>query len=532
MKKIFALILILLLLFTQTAFAEIYYDDIFYHWSRNDVNYATNVLGLFKGYSDMSFRPDGNISRSEFITILTRAGYKLGLIKEVYNSPMDYSDMDVNHWSYTYVISFYEYMEKNYKNYKFKDVFKGPNFEPNKAITREEAIAITGVLCRNSIYDNELQFIDVNRGYKYYNEVKNLYNSGIITGYEDNILRLYNNITRGESAALIRRIYDDINQSLGNNLKELKYMPIRGEDILSLFGNYNMNTKDEQEKKYLKAKRTLEELEFSGYIFPEEKHLYDSDPIGTLKALKEAEFPNKSGVDFYLMKYGKLSEKENLELANDILKDMASRNDLKDEDNTQLFNLIKKYNTNESLYMDALKKWYESTNNDNVKFNIKMYRYSYYMKKNNKNFVRAMMHEDLKAGSDFNKILNISWDTDESLSLDFLDMSEVKMYLYIYNASNYVPSIYNPNNSKVSILKNIVLVDEKEPVDLSSIKSEELYYRYSLNKAYILKYIGENERAFADLMNDYKIVKSMSIYKTKKVEIDNNYNSILKYFKK
>jgi len=59
-----------------------------------------------------------------------------------------------------------------------------------------------------------------------------------------------------------------------------------------------------------------------------------------------------------------------------------------------------------------------------------------------------------------------------------------------------------------------------------------MYYKYSLNKAYILKYIGEKERAFADLMNDYKIVKSMNIYKNNKSEIDDNYNGILKYFKR
>lgn len=532
MKKIFALILILTLLFTQTVFAEIYYNDIFTHWSRNDVNYATNVLGIFKGYTDMSFKPDANISRSEFITILVRAGYKLGVIEEIYDSPMNYADMTIDHWSYTFVISFYEYMNKNFKNYKFEDVFKGSKFQPDKAITREEAIALTAVLCRNSIYDNELQFSDIDRSYKFYNEVKTLYNSGIVTGYESNTLRPYSNISRGESASLIRRIYDNIKASFGNNLTSLRYMPVRGEDILSLFGNYNVNTKDEQEKKYIKAKKTLEQIEFSGYIFPEEKHLYDSDPIGTLKALKATGFANKSGVGFYLIKYGKLSERENTSLSNEILKDIINRKDLNDADKIQLFNQINKYNTTEALYMEALKKWYDNTTNDNAKFNIKMFRYSYYIKNGNRNIVRAMIHEDLKAGTDFTKILNIIWDVDETQSLDFFDMLQVKMYFNVYRALDYVPSIYNPNNAKVSILDNIVIVDVNEAVDLSQIKSEDLYYRYSLNKAYILKYVGENERAFADMMNDYKIVKSMNMYKVKKLEVDSNYNSILKYFKR
>ncbi len=532
MKKIIAIILILVMVFTQTAYAEIYYHDIFNHWSRNDVNYATNVLGLFRGYSDMSFKPDANISRSEFITILARAGFKLGIIDETYDGPMNYNDFSLNHWSYTFIISFYNHMLKNFNDYKFEDVFRGSNFQPNRAITREEAIALTAVLCKSSIYDNELQFFDIDKNYKYYNESKILYNNGIITGYEGNFLRPFQNISRAESATMIRRIYDNIKQSFANNLTSLKYMAVRGEDMLSLFGNYSVTTKDEQEKMYLKAKKTLEQIEFSGYIFPEEKHLYDSDPIGTLKLLKATGFDNKSGLGFYLIKYGKLSERENIALANDMLKDMVSRTDLNDADKMQLFSQINKYDANETLYIDALKKWYNNTTNDNVKFNIKMFRYLYYMRVGNRSIVRTMMHDDLKAGTDFNKILSINWDIDAATNLDFFDMNSVKMYYNIYKASDFVPSINNPNNAKQSILDNIVLVEINEAVDLTQIKSEEMYYRYSLNKAYIFKYLGEYERAFADMINDYKIVKSMNIYKIKKIDIDNSYNSILKYFKR
>ena len=110
-------------------------------------------------------------------------------------------------------------------------------------------------------------------------------------------------------------------------------------------------------------------------------------------------------------------------------------------------------------------------------------------------------------------------------------MSSVRMYYSIFNTITFNPYEDNLNNANVSILKNIVLVENYEAVDLSEIKSEDMYYIYSLNKAYILKYVGEKERGFADLINDYKIVKSMNIYKTNKAEIDNNYNGILKYFK-
>lgn len=532
MKKIFALILILALFFTQPAFAEIYYSDVFNHWSRNDVNYATNVLKVFNGYGDMTFKPDNDISRSEFITILVRTGYKLGVIEEVYNTSMNYSDMNVQQWSYTYVISFYEHMKKNFNEYTFEDIFGSSKFEPNKPITREESVALIGVLCKNSIYDNEIEFSDINENHKYYNQIKVLYNSGILNGYNDNTLKLYNNISRGESAALIRRVHENVNQLSANNMTNIKYMPVNGEDVLSFFGSYNMNTQDEKEKKYIKAKNTLEYLDFGGYIFPEDKHLYDANPIGTLKSLRNDGFPNKAGVNFYLLKFGKLSNAENVALSNEILKDIANRKDLKDADLMQLFTQVSKYNTTEALYMDALKKWYETTTNNNVKFNIKAFRYSYYIKNGNKTYVKAMIYEDLQAGTNFDKILNINWNVKTDVSFNFLDMSQVKMYYSIYNTITYNPYIDNISNANASILKNIVLVENNESVDLTNIKSEEMYYKYSLNKAYILKYVGENERAFADLMNDYKIVKSMNLYKNKKSEIDDNYNSNLKYFKR
>lgn len=532
MKKIFAFILILTLFFTQPAFAEIYYSDVFNHWSRNDVNYATNVIKVFNGYNDMTFRPDNDISRSEFITILVRTGYKLGVINEVYESSMNYPDMNVKQWSYTYVISFYEHMKKSFKEYSFEDIFGGTKFEPNKPITREEAVALIGVLCKASLYDNEIGFTDVNENHKYYKQIKIMYNSDILTGYNDNTLRLNNNISRAESAALIKRVYENVKQLNGNYMANIKYMPVKGEDVLSFFGSYNVYTQNENEKKYIKAKNTLEYLDFGGYIFPEDKHLYDADPIGTMKALRNAGFPNKAGVNFYLLKFGKLSNADNVALSNEILRDIANRNDLTDAALMQLFTQVSKYNTTEALYMDALKKWYDTTTNNNVKFNIKAFRYSYYIKNGNKTFVKAMMYEELQAGTNFDKILNINWNVKTDTIFNFLDMSQVKMYLSIYNTITYNPSIDNISNANASILKNIVIVENNEPVNLSSIKSEDMYYKYSLNKAYILKYIGEKERAFADLMNDYKIVKSMNIYKNNKSEIDDNYNGILKYFKK
>lgn len=531
MKKIIALILIFLLLFTSTASAEIYYSDTYNHWSRSDINIATNVLKVFNGYSDMTFRPDNSITRSEFITILVRTGIRLGIMSESYTSSMNYTDMTINNWSYTYIITFYEYMKQNFTEYKFEDIFTGKKFEPNKPITRNESIALIGVLCKKSVFDNAPPFTDVSNTHKFYNQIKNLYNLGILEGYDDNTLQLTKKITRGESATLIRKVYENIKITSVDYFSELKYMPIENEDVLSFFGTYNLKTQDSMEQKYIKAKNTLEYLAFGGYIFDEDKHLYDTNAIGTLKSLRSAGFPNVAGVNFFLLKYGNLTNSEKVIYANEILRNVLNRNDLTDSDLIQIFKLIKKYNVTEALYIDALRKWYDSTNNLNVKFNIKTLVYEHYIKVENKTFVKAMMYEDLKSGTDFNKILTINWDVKTGVDYDFLQFNSLKMYYTPFAMSSFNIDEYINSSKNVAILRKIALVENDLLVDTSSIKSENLYYKYSLNKGYILRYIGEFDRGFAEMLNDWKIVKNFSIYKTGKSSIDEYYKGMLINFK-
>lgn len=538
MKKLLFFTLIFIVLSIQPSYANTVFYDTYDHWAENDIRWSTDTLKVFKGYGDLTFRPDNNITRSEFITILARTAYKLNMMKEVYTSNMAYTDMS-EHWSYTYIISMYEHYNKNNKNYSFKNIFPGNSFYPDKPITREEAVLLVSIFCKKPIYDNPLTFVDVNDGYKYYNELKKLTNSGIVTGYEDNTFRGSTKISRAESAALIKRIYYDMKTSDSSKyLNTLEFLPIKGEEMYSFFGNYNFNTTNAQDKKYIKAKNTLEYVSFGGYIFPEDSHLYDLNSIETLKTLRSSGYNNVAGVNFYLISFGKFSIDEKNDFANEILANIIMRNDLKDSELMQLFTLINKYNVKEQLYIDALKKWYSQTQNNNAKSNILFFRYAYYIKSNNKEMLKTLIYDDLNKANNIPAILNINWSlTPGSLVTDFRN----------YNIGNYSYSIYkditlyqylaNPidrinYNSKIVELINLLLVKKSNAQNYNNLASyENIFYKYSINRLYVLNFISEKERAFVEGINDYEIIKSLSIYKSNKMNFDDIYTGILKKVK-
>ncbi len=538
MKKLLFLILIFVVLSIQPSYANTVFYDTYDHWAENDIRWSTDTLKVFKGYGDLTFRPDNNITRSEFITILARTAYKLNMMKEVYTSNMAYTDMP-EHWSYTYIISMYEHYNKNNKNYSFKNIFPGNSFYPDKPITREEAVLLVSIFCKKPIYDNPLTFIDVNDGYKYYSELKKLTNSGIVTGYEDNTFRGSTKISRAESAALIKRIYYDMKTSDSNKyLNTLEFLPIKGEEMYSFFGNYNFNTTNSQDKKYIKAKNTLEYVSFGGYIFPEDSHLYDLNSIETLKTLRSSGYNNIAGVNFYLISFGNFSDAEKDVFANEILADIIERNDLKDSEFMQIFSLINKYKVKEQLYIDALKKWYSQTQNNNAKSNILFFRYAYYIKSNNKEMLKTLMYDDLNKANNIPAILNINWSFNSvSLVADFRNYSLGNYSYSIYKDLSLHQYLSNPiepinYNSKIVELINLLLIKKSSVQNYNNLTSyENIFYKYSLNRLYVLNFIGEKERAFVEGINDYEIIKSLSIYKSNKANFDDIYTGILKKVK-
>lgn len=535
MKKLLFFTLIIIMLSIQPCMAESVFYDTYGHWAENDIRWATDTLKFFKGYGDLTFRPNSNITRGEFITVLSRTAFKLNIMGEVYNSKMAYNDMSMNHWSYTYVISMYKYLNSIKSNY-FTDIFPGNNFYPDRPITREESVALIAAFSKTSIFDNPISFTDLSSSYKYYNDVKRLCNSNIVLGYDDNTFRPLAKTTRAETTSLIKRVYYDIKANDGSKyLNRIEFMPIKGEDMFSFFGHYDFNTTNALDKKYIKAKNTLEYVAFGGYIFPEDSHLYDLNAIESLKSLHDGGYHNVAGVNFYLISYGNFTNEEKNKFSNEILANIIARDDFKDSELMQLFTLTNKYTVKENLFVDALKKWNSLTLDNNSKANILFYRYAYYIKSNNKDMLRSIVYDDLKKSSNVNLLLNINWNVvPNNPEIDFRNFS-FGIYNYaIYKNMTLSEYLNNPiivlnNNSKVVELPNLLLIKKDIKQSYGNLNAyENFYYKYSLNRLYVLNFINERQRAFVEAINDYEIIKTFNMYRSNKINIDDVFTGILK----
>ncbi len=536
--KLLLLIITFIVLSIEPVLAKTVYYDTYNHWAEKDIDFASNTLKVFKGYGDFTFKPENNITRAEFITILQKTALRQNRMNEVYSSNMSYNDMSNKHWSYTFIISMYEHLKTNLE-YSFTDIFPGTDFYPDKPITREESAALIAAFCKSAVYDNNLSFRDVSGGSKYYNEIKTLYNAGIVTGYEDMSFKGGNNITRAEAAAIIRRVYNDMKTSDGSKyLTKLEFLPIKGDDMYSYFGSYNLSKADASDKRYIKAKDTLEYVTYGGYIFPEDSHLYDLNAVQTMESLRSAGYHNVTGTNFYMITFGNYTNAQKSQYANEILANAASRNDLKDSEMMQIFTTVSKYDVKEDLYMGALQKWDSLTTDNNAKANILFFRYAYYIKSNNKEMLKTLVYDDLKKSNNIPSLLNINWGlTAGSEIIDFRNYSfgsySFSLYkdttLYRYTSSSILPVNYS---SKVVELVNLLLIEKSEKPSTANFSGyENIFQKYSLNRLYVLNFIGEKERAFVEGINDYEIIKTFKIYQTNKSVIDDNYIGILKKVK-
>src|SRR6056297_1229974 len=159
MKKTIVLILIFILIGINVFGATIYFD-LQDHWAREDIYWATNEVNIYNGYGDYTFKPERNISRAEFLTILYRAGKSQNIFFDDFSGDLQYKDIDINNWYYSYVLSLRNNIhlisERN-----IEDIFSKESFEPNKAITREEAGRVTALISTEPLEEIDLDFSDI-----------------------------------------------------------------------------------------------------------------------------------------------------------------------------------------------------------------------------------------------------------------------------------------------------------------------------------------------------------------------------------
>jgi hypothetical protein len=168
------------------------FSDTSGHWASARIKSLVS-LGIVKGYPDKTFKPENNITRAEFVTMICAA---LGLQGE---KNVNFNDVTAGDW-----------FAGNVRKAVAAGIIKGDgeSFRPNDPVTRVEVAAMLGrIFNRQAISGDVLNFADAASipGWALA-DVAAAKNAALITGYEDNTFRPANNATRAEAVVFISRL--------------------------------------------------------------------------------------------------------------------------------------------------------------------------------------------------------------------------------------------------------------------------------------------------------------------------------------
>lgn len=192
MKKLLALVTAASLLASTALAAPPKATDVGEHWAKGVIEKWIDN-GKISGYADGTIKPDGNITRAEFATMLCSVLPKWGVAEEV---PMEFADVAKADWFYSSIQTLLNR----------EVIAKADNFMPNSSITREDAMTMLGrAYYVGADEDNSaLKMADAKDISAYAVEyISGLIGKGAIKGYPDNTIQPKAKITRAESMQLI-----------------------------------------------------------------------------------------------------------------------------------------------------------------------------------------------------------------------------------------------------------------------------------------------------------------------------------------
>ena len=172
------------------------YSDIDGHWAKKAIVYLSEK-GILNGVSENSFKPNDNIKRAEFVTILAQ----IDKINKENFSTSTFKDVEKNAWFNPYVAWA---VERGITSGISKD-----NFSPNEFITREQMAVMMYRFFKYKNYElktivSEVNFNDASQISSYaVDAIKAMQQAGIISGKGNNTFEPKDNAKRSEVAQMI-----------------------------------------------------------------------------------------------------------------------------------------------------------------------------------------------------------------------------------------------------------------------------------------------------------------------------------------
>lgn len=210
-KKIISVILIVSMISVPVMANQSFTDIDSSHWGYSAVMKLVND-GTVKGYTDGSFRPSNSVTRAEFVKMMG-----VGTVRK----ESDYSDVTNAHWGYDYIMTSEFETEDN-------------AFLPDKPITREETLNLLWIRAGRQKGITAPGII-INQGSNK-NAIAWAYNYKIMIGDDGISLRLSDNLSRAEAAALIVRA-----RETNFNLGQAGFIDNVSENTMkAVFESYNL----------------------------------------------------------------------------------------------------------------------------------------------------------------------------------------------------------------------------------------------------------------------------------------------------
>ncbi len=194
-RRLLLILLTLLLVFSSGIVYAVQFSDTRHHWADQYIDQMSDA-GFVTGYDANKFRPDDNISRVEFFSIIN----SMANLKKTYT--VTFSDVKTSDW-------FYEDVAKAIKaGYLVPTTGR---LNPNNPISRQDVMGIVGYMYKlkqnpallDKFKDGN-SFTPENRGY-----AGALINLGVVSGGNDFLLRPDEGISRAEICKILFLLMDE-----------------------------------------------------------------------------------------------------------------------------------------------------------------------------------------------------------------------------------------------------------------------------------------------------------------------------------
>ncbi|MBU8908051.1 S-layer homology domain-containing protein [Desertibacillus haloalkaliphilus] len=237
-----AMILIVILIGGSIATANTSFTDVSNnHWAKSSIERMVEE-GYINGYPNGTFGPNDEITRAEFVSILTR-------MLNLDDKPNPFSDSE--HWADQAIGSAVDagiIFESEY----------GTSFNPNEAITREEMTKMSAraLANENETFEEDLsQLGDTYLPLRDFTSMDDdivpyvalVHGTGLIGGFEDHSFRLEDKSNRAQAATILNRFsrLKDTSSDDHGALREFVEISTTGTNIESVTGIPTKNIKED-----------------------------------------------------------------------------------------------------------------------------------------------------------------------------------------------------------------------------------------------------------------------------------------------